>query len=218
MTENQLVGMNLIELYGDTGEGDMLRDAMAGRLRHSSPGGGVDAHGFMWENWYVPADEAASGAAAILISLNVSEARRREDELRAKIDLVEKQRETIRELSTPIIEVWDGVLTLPIVGLVDSVRTAELMDNLLQTVSRTRSRFAILDLTGVQVVDTSTASHLIGLIQAIRLLGAEGVLTGIHPNIAQTIVAIGVDLARVRVFATLRDALKHCIEQMTRRG
>lgn len=218
MVEDQLVGLNLIELYGDTGEVHLLRDALAGQSRHSSPDGGADAHGFQWETWYVSADESAGGAATILVSLNVTGARRRESELRAKLDLIERQRETIRELSTPIIEVWDGVLTLPIVGLVDSVRTAELMDSLLQTVSRTRSRFAILDLTGVQVVDTSTASHLIGLIQAIRLLGAEGVLTGIHPNIAQTIVSIGVDLARVRVFATLRDALKYCIGQLTAAG
>jgi rsbT co-antagonist protein RsbR len=140
------------------------------------------------------------------------EAKRREDELRARLELIERQ----RELSTPIIEVWDGVAALPIVGLIDSVRTAEIMDNLLQTVTRTGARFAILDLTGVQVVDTSTASHLIGLIQAIRLLGAEGVLTGIPPSIAQTIVNIGVDLTRVRVFAKLRDALRHCIAQMTR--
>ena len=124
----------------------------------------------------------------------------------------------IRELSTPVIEVWDGILTLPIVGLVDSVRTAEIMDNLLQTVVRTGSRFAILDLTGVQVVDTHTASHLIGLIQAIRLLGAEGLFTGIHPNIAETIVAIDIDLTHVRVFAKLRDALKHCIAQMNAKG
>jgi rsbT co-antagonist protein RsbR len=73
-------------------------------------------------------------------------------------------------------------------------------------------------LHALAVVDTHTASHLIGLIQSIRLLGAEGVLTGIHPNIAQTIVAIGVDLARVRVFARLRDALEYCIAQMRARG
>ena len=95
--------------------------------------------------------------------------------------------------------------------------TAEIMDNLLQTVGRTRARFAILDLTGVEVVDTGTASHLIGMIQAIRLLGAEGILTGIHPMIAQTIVALGVDLTRVAVFAKLRDALYYCIGQLGRK-
>ena len=109
------------------------------------------------------------------------------------------------------------MLTLPIVGLVDSARTAELMDDLLQAVARTRARFAILDLTGVQVVDTGTASHLLGLIRAIGLLGAEGVLTGISPVVAQTIVALGVDLSHVAVFARLRDALGHCITKMNAR-
>jgi len=218
MTENQLVGMNLYDLYGDVTDTSLIQDAMAGKVAHCSPDAATAAHGSLWENWYVPVADPASDAAVVSISLNVTEARRREDELRTKLDLIDKQREVIRELSTPIIEVWDGVLTLPIVGLVDSVRTAELMDNLLAAVSRTRAGHAILDLTGVQVVDTSTASHLIGLIQAIRLLGAEGVLTGIHPNIAQTIVAIGVDLSRVQVFATLRDALKYCIARSNRKA
>ena len=101
--------------------------------------------------------------------------------MRAKLDLIERQQEVIRELATPIIEVWDGVLTMPIVGLVDTARTAEIMDSLLQGVTQTRARFAIL------------------------------VLTGIHPMIAQTIVALGVDLSHVAVYAKLRDALKHCI-------
>ncbi|MFY0541418.1 STAS domain-containing protein [Nannocystis pusilla] len=134
--------------------------------------------------------------------------------MRAKLDLIERQQEVIRQLSTPIIEVWDGVITLPIVGLVDTVRTAEIMDNLLQAVTRTRARFAILDLTGVEVVDTGTASHLIRMIQAIRLLGAEGILTGIHPTIAQTIVSLGVDLTRVAVFGKLRDALVFCLGKL----
>jgi rsbT co-antagonist protein RsbR len=99
-------------------------------------------------------------------------------------------------------------------GLVDSVRTAEIMDNLLQAVSRLRVRYAILDLTGVEVVDTGTASHLIGMIEAIRLLGAEGILTGIHPMIAQTVVSLGVDLSRVTVHAKLRDALQYCLVRL----
>lgn len=107
------------------------------------------------------------------------------------------------------------MLTLPIIGLVDSVRTAEVMDDLLQSVARVRARYAILDMTGVEVVDTQTASHLIGLIRAIRLLGAEGIITGIHPTIAQTIVALGVDLRGIVVRASLREALKYCIAAMS---
>jgi rsbT co-antagonist protein RsbR len=199
------IGRNIFDLYGDLPEAGFIRAAMNGAAQHTPPNSAVEKHGVLWDSWYIPVADTASDAAVVGLSLNLTEV------LRAKLDLIERQREVIREMQTPIIEVWDGILALPIIGLVDSVRTAEIMENLLQTVGRTRARSAILDLTGVQVVDTSTASHLIGLIQAIRLLGAEGVLTGIHPNIAQTIVSIGVDLSRVRVFARLADALKYCL-------
>lgn len=214
LAENQFLGMNLFELYQGTEQSATIRRALAGERQYDQP---AETHGLYWESWYVPVDAAASEAAVVGVTLNVTEAKLREAELLAKLDVIEKQQEVIRELSTPIIEVWDGVLTLPIVGLVDSVRTAEIMDDLLQSVTRTRARFAILDLTGVQVVDTGTASHLIGLIRAIGLLGAEGVLTGISPVIAQTIVALGVDLSHVAVFAKLRDALKHCISKINAR-
>ena len=214
LAENQFLGMNLFDLYQGSSGSASIRRALAGELLHDTP---EAQHGLHWENWYVPVDAAASEAAVVGVTLNVTNARQREAELLAKLDVIEKQQEVIRELSTPIIEVWDGVLTLPIVGLVDSARTAELMDDLLQAVARTRARFAILDLTGVQVVDTGTASHLLGLIRAIGLLGAEGVLTGISPVVAQTIVALGVDLSHVAVFAKLRDALGHCITKMNAR-
>ncbi len=214
LAEGQFVGMNMFQVYQGGGGSVAVERALAtGEVQHDPP---EVQHGKYWESWYVPVDPAtASDASVIGVTVHVTETKQREADLLAQIDLIEKQQEVIRELSTPIIEVWDGVLTLPIVGLVDSARTAEIMDNLLQSVTRTRARFAILDLTGVQVVDTGTASHLIGLIRAIRLLGAEGVLTGISPEIAQTVVALGVDLSHVAVFAKLRDALKHCIARMT---
>lgn len=214
LVEDQFVGMNMFELYTSGGGSSAIEQAIKSGQPHYSPP--ELQHGVYWESWYVPADpKIGSDAWVIGVTLNVSEAKRREAELLSQIELIEKQQEVIRGLSTPIIEVWDGVLTLPIVGLVDSVRTAEIMDNLLQSVTRTRARFAVLDLTGVEVVDTGTASHLIGLIRAIRLLGAEGVLTGISPDIAQTIVALGVDLSHIAVFAKLRDALKYSIARMS---
>ncbi|MBZ5715221.1 STAS domain-containing protein [Nannocystis pusilla] len=210
LQRQQFLGQNVWELFGDDPGTVDLRAAAAGEPRL---GIAAELYGVHWLNWYIPVKDSPD-IALVAVSLDVSDTKRNEAELRAKLDLIEKQQEVIRELSTPIIEVWDGVITLPIVGLIDSVRTAEIMDNLLQTVGRTRARFAILDLTGVEVVDTGTASHLIGMIQAIRLLGAEGILTGIHPMIAQTIVALGVDLTRVAVFAKLRDALYYCIGQL----
>ncbi|PCC70212.1 rsbT co-antagonist protein RsbR [Nannocystis exedens] len=209
LTPDQFVGQNYFDLFGGTESGESTRRAMNGEMQTAVPS---EVYGVHWLSWGIPLQDPE--LSVITVSLDVTETRRNELELRAKLDLIERQQQVIRELSTPIIEVWDGVLALPIVGLIDTVRTAEIMDNLLQAVTSTRARFAILDLTGVEVVDTGTASHLIRMIQAIRLLGAEGVLTGIHPTIAQTIVSLGVDLTRVAVFGKLRDALTHCIARL----
>ncbi|MCY1059116.1 STAS domain-containing protein [Nannocystis sp. SCPEA4] len=211
LTPEFFVGRVLFDAFPDLPALAKVRQALAGELKVDE----TEVLGLPWRNWYVPVpDPGESEAAVVGISFDLGETRRREAELQAKLDLIEKQQEVIRELSTPIIEVWDGIVTLPIMGLVDSVRTAEIMDNLLQAVSRLRVRYAILDLTGVEVVDTGTASHLLSMLRAIGLLGAEGVLTGIHPMIAQTMVSLGVDLSRVTVHARLRDALQHCIARL----
>ncbi|PCC67735.1 rsbT co-antagonist protein RsbR [Nannocystis exedens] len=212
LQRDQFVGQNYFDLYGNLSNVEDIRRAIAGEASLATP---AEVYGIHWLNWTLPTldDEDLS---LISVALDVTETKRTELELRAKLELIERQQEVIRQLSTPIIEVWDGVITLPIVGLIDTVRTAEIMDNLLQAVTRTRARYAILDLTGVEVVDTGTASHLIRMIQAIRLLGAEGILTGIHPTIAQTIVSLGVDLTRVAVFGKLRDALVHCLGKLGR--
>ncbi|MFZ6183684.1 PAS domain-containing protein [Nannocystis pusilla] len=212
LSPQHFVGRNIFEAFPDHPGHGVVRRALAGEAYRGEE---VEVLGVPWRNWYLPiADPGDTDAAMVGISFDLRESLRREAELQGKLDLIEKQQEVIRELSTPIIEVWDGIITVPILGLVDSVRTAEIMDELLQAVGRLRARFAILDLTGVEVVDTGTASHLIAMIRAIGLLGAEGVLTGIHPRIAQTMVAIGVDLSHVAVHARLRDALQHCIARL----
>ncbi|PCC70155.1 rsbT co-antagonist protein RsbR [Nannocystis exedens] len=209
MAPHSLVGLNIFELYRDLGNTPLIERAMAGEPTRTP---GVETHGLFWDTYYIPVPWDRPGDPRLVgVSLDITDLKRVEQELRSKLELIERQQEVIRVLATPIIEVWDGVLTMPIVGLIDTARTAEIMDSLLQAVTQTRARFAILDLTGVEVVDTGTASHLIKMIQAIRLLGAEGILTGIHPTIAQTIVALGVDLSHVAVYAKLRDALKHTL-------
>ncbi|MCY1009828.1 STAS domain-containing protein [Nannocystis pusilla] len=208
MRSEQFVGQNIFEMYRATGNGDIVAAAIAGEPQFTRA---VALHGNFYDTWYIPVAGAKNDVRLVGVTIDVSEATRTENELRGKVELIERQQEVIRVLATPIIEVWDGVLTMPIVGLIDTARTAEIMDSLLQAVTQTRARHAILDLTGVEVVDTGTASHLIKMIHALRLLGAEGILTGIHPSIAQTVVALGVDLSHVAVFAKLRDALKHCL-------
>jgi len=143
------------------------------------------------------------------------ELQRTEQELRDKLSLIERQQHELRALATPIIQVWDGVLTLPMIGVLDSARTAEVMDTLLEAIVRTGSRFAILDLTGVELVDTKTASYLLDLVAAIRLLGAEGIVAGIRSTVAQTIVSLGLDLVNITTLGNLRAALQYCIRRMS---
>jgi rsbT co-antagonist protein RsbR len=116
------------------------------------------------------------------------------------------------------MKVWDGVVCMPLIGTVDSRRTADIMESLLQTIVAEEVRFAIVDLTGVAVVDTTTADHLIRLFKAAKLLGAEGILCGIQPAVAQTVVALGTELGNVITARTLADALKWCLTYTARRG
>ncbi|MBZ4416837.1 STAS domain-containing protein [Myxococcus sp. RHSTA-1-4] len=135
-------------------------------------------------------------------------------ELEEKLSTIEQQRLAIRDLSTPIIELWEDILTLPIVGVMDTQRSLEMTERLLYRISQGKARCAIIDITGVEVVDTSTANHFIKMVNAARLLGTYCVITGISPLIAQTLVQIGVDLRGVKTLGSLRDGLKDCLRHL----
>ncbi|NPC86026.1 STAS domain-containing protein, partial [Pyxidicoccus fallax] len=143
--------------------------------------------------------------------LKLDSARR---ELEEKLATIEQQRLAIRDLSTPIIELWEDILTLPIVGVMDTQRSLEMTERLLHRISQGKARCAIIDITGVEVVDTSTANHFIKMVNAARLLGTYCVITGISPPIAQTLVQIGVDLRGVKTLGSLRDGLKECLRYL----
>ncbi|WP_438005178.1 PAS domain-containing protein [Sorangium sp. So ce321] len=147
-------------------------------------------------------------------SIDITESKRIEQELRDKLAVIEQQQATIRALSAPIIEVWDSVLTVPILGALDSARAGAVMEALLAEVSRRGARFAILDLTGVEAMEAGTAVHLVKLVQAIRLLGAEGVITGVPSSGARAMVALGLDLGSVTTLGSLREGLWYCMKQM----
>jgi rsbT co-antagonist protein RsbR len=117
-----------------------------------------------------------------------------------------RQQEELMELSTPVVKLWDGILALPIIGTLDSARTQVVMESLLQKIVETGSEVAIIDITGVPTVDTLTAQHLLKTVTAARLMGADCILSGIRPQIAQTIVYLGVDLADMVTKASLADA------------
>jgi len=135
-------------------------------------------------------------------------------DLEDKLLTIEKQREAIRELSTPIMEVWDDVLVLPIVGVLDTRRSMEIMNTLLSNIVESQSRCVIIDITGVEIVDTKTADYLLKVVHAAQLLGARCVLTGINPAVAQTLVEIGADLSAVSTLRNLKAGLFDCIKYL----
>jgi rsbT co-antagonist protein RsbR len=128
-------------------------------------------------------------------------------ELDERLATIDQQRSAIRSLSTPVIEVWRGVLCLPVVGVMDTARSAEMTSALLTTIVEKGSKYAIIDITGIDVMDTRTVDHFIRMAKAIRLLGAECALTGLNPHIAQTVVHMGLDLSDIVTHRSLRDAL-----------
>ncbi len=137
-------------------------------------------------------------------------------ELEERVSIVEQQRTAIRSLSTPIIEVWRGVLCLPVVGVVDTVRSAEMTSSLLQTIVDKGAKYAVIDITGIEVMDTRTVDHFIRMARSVRLLGAQCALAGINPNIAQTVVHMGLDLGDIVTHRSLRDALQSYVGKVGR--
>ena len=125
---------------------------------------------------------------------------------RTREELISRQQDELLELSTPVVRLWENVLALPLIGTLDSARTQVVMQNLLDAIVETRSDFAIIDITGVPTVDTLVAQHLLKTVAAARLMGADCLISGIRPQIAQTIIHLGVDLSNVTTKATLADA------------
>ena len=120
--------------------------------------------------------------------------------------MIARQQQEMLELSTPVVRLWEGVLALPLIGTLDSARTQVVMENLLQSIVDTGAGIAIIDITGVPTVDTLVAQHLLKTVSAARLMGAECIISGIRPQIAQTIVHLGVELQGIVTKATLADA------------
>ncbi len=133
---------------------------------------------------------------------------------KAREALIARQQEEMLELSTPVVKLWDGVLALPMIGTLDSNRTQVVMQTLLQKIVETGSQIAIIDITGVPTVDTLVAQHLLKTVAASRLMGAECIISGIRPQIAQTIVHLGIDLGDVLTRASLADAFKAALQRL----
>jgi rsbT co-antagonist protein RsbR len=139
-----------------------------------------------------------------------------ENYIRSREEIIRQQRQDMMELSTPVIKVWDKILTLPIIGTLDSRRAQLMMESLLQKIVQTGSTIAILDITGVKTMDTLVANHLIKTVTAARLMGARCILTGVSPAIAQTMVQLGIDLTQITTRAQMSDGIKLAFEMIGR--
>lgn len=129
-------------------------------------------------------------------------------------DIIKQQAMAIDELSTPVIHLWDDILALPLIGTIDSARAKQIMENLLSEIVNSKSSQVIIDITGVPVVDTGVADRLMRTVKAARLLGAECILTGISPAIAQTLVLVGIDLSGIQTRATLKNGLELALNNL----
>jgi rsbT co-antagonist protein RsbR len=126
--------------------------------------------------------------------------------LKSREEVIRRQQEEMLELSTPVVKLWEGILALPLIGTLDSARTQVVMESLLESIVQTNSRVAIIDITGVPTVDTVVAQHLLKTVTAARLMGADCIISGVRPQIAQTIVHLGINLLDVTTKATMSDA------------
>jgi rsbT co-antagonist protein RsbR len=134
--------------------------------------------------------------------------------IKGREEVILRQTDEITDISTPVIKVWDGILALPIIGTLDSARTQVVMENLLQAIVDTESSIAILDISGVPTVDSLVAQHLLKAVSATRLMGADCIISGIRPEIAQTIVHLGIDLSQIITKASLASALQYAFKSL----
>jgi rsbT co-antagonist protein RsbR len=175
-----------------------LKNPLFGRLRAAFEG---DAAGFAEASWTVSTLLDKLG----LYTIEVFQ--------RARDQVIVRQQQELLELSTPVVKLWNGILALPLIGTLDSARTQVVMENILQKIVDTGASIAIIDITGVPTVDTLVAQHLMKTIAAARLMGADCIISGIRPQIAQTIVHLGVNLEDVTTKATLADAFVVALER-----
>ncbi|MGC9435899.1 MAG: STAS domain-containing protein [Methanomicrobiales archaeon] len=155
-----------------------------------------------------PRGEVKTRERQILVGINdITEMRLAADELKAKA-------KDLLDLSTPVTQIWDGLLVLPIIGTMDSARTAMMMEQVLVKIRDTSAKYVIMDTTGVAVIDTAVAANLFKAASAVKLLGAEMILTGLRPEVAMTMVHLGVDMGSVTTRATLKDGIAYAFARM----
>ena len=213
-TEAEVLGHHVSMLYteedktGGLATREMTAAAQDGRFE--SEGWRVRKDGSRFWAWVVLApivDVDGTVQGYVKVARDLSERREQEQ-------LVQRQRDEILELSTPVIQVWDRVLVLPIIGTLDSLRAARLTESLLERISLEQAEVVILDVSGVPAIDTDVAQHLLKTVEAARLMGTVSVLSGVRPETAQAMVHLGIDLGNLRCRTTLKEALQLALQMV----
>lgn len=202
----ELVGQSFFKCFQDY---PVVVDSVWRALQGDNSLQTTEFAGHVWENRYLvmrDAEGQINGVAGMF--LDMTERVRTEQELRRRLEVIEWQKSAIRALSMPIIQVSDSVLALPVIGEIDQERAIEISQTLLRAVVKMRARHAIIDLTGVDFIDTATISHLLKIVEAVELVGASPIVAGIQPTMASMLVSLGVDLSSLRTVRSLREAIK----------
>ena len=217
----ELEGASLDVYFASAGAGaaDELRKAARERIERSVEFTVTKGEHERWMRASLtPVRDASSEVLAfIAVQSDITGERERQRQqiaLEEQQRLIQRQQETIHALATPILEIWEGVLTMPLIGVVDSRRAAQMTSALLEAIRASGARFAIVDLTGVEVMDSATADHLLRLVRAARLLGSACVLSGISPSVSVSLVDLGVELGGLRTFGSLRQALGYALGEL----
>jgi rsbT co-antagonist protein RsbR len=207
----ETVGRNELEVTRGTAAHDHLTRALAGEAFQTMV---EPVPGVYFDTWYMPLRDHHDQLDGVLgLAADATDRVRSERQLAEKMEVIAEQSDTIRALAAPVIKVWDGILCMPIIGAVDADRAGPMMENLLEAIKREQARFAVLDLTGVAVMDTSTVDHVLRIFAAARTIGVEGVLSGVQPAVALTIATSGIHLGGLRMMRTMHDALAWCLEK-----
>lgn len=216
--EREIIGAHISKFYP---EEDVLRGKPQMELEVATKEGRFEDEG-----WRVKKDGSRFWANVIFTALRDENGKlvgfgkvtRDLTERKQAEEKIKKQAQEILEMATvPVVQVWEGIVLVPLIGTLDSMRTQQLMERLLEHVTETGSPVAVIDITGVPTIDTQTAQHLIETVSAVRLLGADVVLTGVRPVIAQTLVHLGVDLSSVTTRSSLSAGLRRALEIMNLR-
>ncbi|MCL0077056.1 STAS domain-containing protein, partial [Dehalococcoidia bacterium] len=198
----------LIKLFGTD---DMLKDF---ELPYRSKQSGERIFNITARGMVGAAGEEKEEPEQLIVIEDITERKDLEEQLK---DTVEKLKASQEELSTPVVQIWDRVLALPLIGVVDSLRAQKIVETLLNRIVETQSEMVILDITGVSSIDTQVVNHLIKTVQAAKLLGAECVITGIKPKVAQTMIHLGLDMESFPTRRSLRDGLMYALEKIENR-